>query len=140
MIEYGHTADGITERQLGGFFENWPQPPSRETHLRLLRASDQIVLAVDAESGDVVGFITAVSDGILSAYIPLLEVRADHRGRGIGRELVRRMLARLERLYMVDLTCDAALQPFYRAAGMQKAVGMSIRNYDRQSGDEPTIR
>lgn len=31
-----------------------------------------------------VGFVTALTDRVLSAYIPLLEVRADRRGRGIA--------------------------------------------------------
>ncbi len=136
MIEYRQTAREITAHQLGGFFENWPNPPSTETHLRILRASDLVELAVDGATGEVIGFVTAVSDGILAAYIPLLEVRREYRGRGIGRELVQRMLARLGDLYMVDLVCDTSLQPFYRAAGMRDAVGMTIRNYDRQSGDD----
>ena len=44
---------------------------------------------VDGErSGQVVGFITAISDGVLSAYIPLLEVLPGWRSQGIGGELV----------------------------------------------------
>ena len=65
--------DGVEPDQLAGFFVGWPDPPSPETHLKILHASHAIVLAQD-RSGQVVGFINAVSDGILSAYIPLLEV------------------------------------------------------------------
>jgi hypothetical protein len=36
MIEYIYTSEGITPPQLQGFFEGWPDPPSPETHLRLL--------------------------------------------------------------------------------------------------------
>lgn len=138
MIAYRQAATGISVRQLHGFFEGWRNPPSAETHLRLLLASDLVELAVEEVAGEVVGFITAVSDGILSAYVPLLEVRPDHRGRGIGKELVRRMLARLEHLYMIDLICDVSLQPFYRVAGMSDAVGMMIRNYEQQSARGPS--
>ena len=60
-----------------------------------------------------VGFITAISDGVLSAFIPLLEVLPAP-GPGIGSELVRRMLSELEDFYMVDLVCDPELEPFYR--------------------------
>jgi ribosomal protein S18 acetylase RimI-like enzyme len=134
MIRYVHTIEGITPEQLEGFFEGWPDPPSPETHLKLLENSDHVVLALDGASGNVIGFITAISDGVLSAYIPLLEVLPEHRGKGIGSELVRRMLDRLSGLYMVDLVCDTELQAFYASLGMRPATGMMVRNYERQSG------
>ena len=134
MIRYTEAIEGITPDKLEGFFEGWPNPPTPETHLRLLEQSDEVILAVDGASGEVVGFITAISDGVLAAYIPLLEVRPAYRGRGIGTALVRRMLDRLDDLYMVDLLCDPALQPFYAALGMRPATGMMVRNYEQQSG------
>ena len=136
MIEYIYTSEGIMPQQIQGFFEDWPDPPSPETHLRLLANSDEIVLAVDDETGNIVGYITAISDNVLSAYIPLLEVLPEYRGRGIGRELVRRILDRLKGLYMVDLLCDSDLQPFYASLGMVPVTGMMLRNYGRQSGEE----
>jgi ribosomal protein S18 acetylase RimI-like enzyme len=127
MIEYTDSLDGVETAHLDGFFVGWPSPPSNETFLALLRGSAHVVLARSRD--DVVGFVTAVSDGVLSAYIPLLEVRPDHHGRGIGTELMRRMLAKLDSLYMVDLCCDADLEPFYRRLGLQVwDRGMGIRN------------
>lgn len=134
MIEYRDTAEGIGPHQLAGFFEGWPNPPTRETHLALLHRSDEIVVAVSSGDGAVVGFVTALTDGVLAAYIPLLEVRAAFRGRGIGRELVRRLLERLAALYMVDVMCDPDVQPFYEKLGFRRAVGASVRRFDRQSG------
>ena len=137
MIDYTDSVVAVTPNQLDGFFVGWPSPPSPATHLRLLAGSDHVVLAVDRESSRVVGFVTAISDGLLSAYIPLLEVLPTYRGRGIGTELMRRMLAKLRDLYMVDLLCDPELQPFYERLGMRPAAGMLVRNYDRQSGLPP---
>jgi ribosomal protein S18 acetylase RimI-like enzyme len=134
VILYVESAEGIRPSQLHGFFEGWPNPPSAETHLALLRGSDRVIIAVDQEADRVVGFITAVTDGVLSAYIPFLEVLPAYRGRGIGSELARRMIERLEGLYMIDLLCDPAAQPFYARLGMRPAVGMMTRNYERQSG------
>jgi hypothetical protein len=74
MISYTDSVAGITADKLQGFFVGWPNPPSPETHLKLLANSNYIVLAVDDETGNIVGFITAISDGVLSAYIPFLEV------------------------------------------------------------------
>lgn len=134
MIVYRDNLDGLTPRKLAGFFEGWPDPPSPETHLRILQGSAHVILALNDETGAVVGFVTAISDGVLSAYIPLLEVRRDYQGRGIGQELMRRMLVRLEHLYMVDLICDLELQPYYQRFGMRPASGMMLRHHSRQAG------
>ncbi|MBD3299655.1 MAG: GNAT family N-acetyltransferase [candidate division Zixibacteria bacterium] len=134
MIDYRGSVAGIQPDQLQGFFEGWPKHPTPERHLALLQNSDYVVIAWDDETQRVVGFINAVSDRVLSAYIPLLEVLPAYRKRGIGGELVRRMLERLSHLYMVDLTCDADLQPFYERLGMQRYTSMMMRRFDRQDG------
>jgi ribosomal protein S18 acetylase RimI-like enzyme len=136
MIKYVEELTGITADKLHGFFGGWPRCPPPETHLRVLKGSDEVVLAVDDETEKVVGFITAISDGVLFAYIPLVEVLPEYRGKGIGSELVRRMLEKLEGFYAVDLLCDPDLQPFYARLGMSKATGMMLRSFERQSGGE----
>ena len=133
-VRYCSSPDGITADQLRGFFHGWPDPPTPETHLRLLQASYRVVLALDADSGEVVGRVTAISDGILSAYIPLLEVRPAYRNQGIGVELMRRMLALLEDFYMVDLVCDRKHQAGYEQVGFRPGLAMTIRRFNRQCG------
>ena len=133
-VHYQDSLEGVRPDQLAGFFLGWPDPPDPLRHLEILERSSYVCLAIDDGSGQVVGFINAISDGILSAYIPLLEVRLSHRGTGIGRRLVERMTARLSHVYMVDLICDEPLDPFYRDLGFTRLVGMGIRNHDRQSG------
>ncbi len=133
MIHYQNTLENITEAMLEGFFDGWPNPPSTATFLKLLKGSSALWLAQDGAK--VVGFITAVSDGVLSAYIPLLEVLPDYKGRGIGSALTHKMLDSLSHLYMIDLLCDDDVAPFYERLDMRRAGGMYIRNYHRQSGD-----
>jgi ribosomal protein S18 acetylase RimI-like enzyme len=130
VIAYESTLEGVREGDLVGFFVGWPTPPSPATHLRLLHGSDFVVLAREAESGRVVGFVTAVGDGVLSAFIPLLEVIPEYHRRGIGSELVRRMLALLEGTYMIDLCCDDDLVAFYERFEMSRWVGMGVRRRD----------
>lgn len=138
MITYQHTLENITPAGLKGFFAGWKSPPpSEEKFYEILEGSAEIVLAVDDESNRVVGFITAISDGVQNAFIPLLEVLPEYRGRGIGRELVRRMLARLDGYYAIDLTCDPSLQPFYGKSGMMPSTGMCIRNFNWTAGHLP---
>jgi ribosomal protein S18 acetylase RimI-like enzyme len=134
QVVYRTDLDGIAPEQLHGFFEGWPNPPTPQTHLRILRGSSAFVLAVDAASGRVVGFVTALSDGVLSAYLPLLEVLPAYRGRGIGRALVRRALAELGDLYMIDVTCDPGIVPFYRALGLRPATAANLRRRELQAG------
>jgi ribosomal protein S18 acetylase RimI-like enzyme len=134
MIEYLYTAEDIEPNQLQGFFVGWPNPPTPETHLRLLRNSDRIVVAIDTTNNIVVGFITAITDKVLAAYIPLLEVLPEYQKQKIGTTLVKKMLEQLKEFYAVDLLCDEDLQPYYEHLGMRRATGMFRRNYDRQSG------
>lgn len=115
----------------GGFFIGWPNPPTPEAHLEILRGSYAIVLALD-EYSQVVGFVNAISDGVCSAYLPLLEVLPEHQGKGVGAELVRRMLMQLRHIYMIDLSCDESLIPYYRKLGFVSGTAMMIRNYDHQ--------
>ena len=138
-INYRTGAEDLKPEQLQGFFVGWPNPPTPETHLRLLQNSAEVVWALDQATDQVVGFVSAITDGVLTAYIPLLEVLPAYQRRGIGRELMRRMLTRLDNFYMVDLLCDAPLQPFYEAVGMHPATGMLRRHYERQSGSDKSL-
>ena len=134
MITYTTSLANIAADHLrGGFFVGWPHPPSPETHLRVLQGSAYVVLVRDGEN--VVGYITAITDGVLAAYIPHLEVLKSYQGQGIGTELVRRMFDQLKQIYMIDLICDTDVQPFYDRLGMVRYTGMIKRNYDRQSGE-----
>jgi ribosomal protein S18 acetylase RimI-like enzyme len=126
-VVYTTDVSGVTPAELEGFFVGWPSPPSPERHLEILRGSDYVVLACEGERGRVVGFITAISDGVLSAFIPLLEVLPEHQGHGIGSELVRRMLSQLEHFYMVDLVCDPELESFYARFEMMLLTSMGVR-------------
>ncbi len=74
MIHYLDNTTNITSEQLHGFFVGWRNPSSSEEHLSLLRGSNHVVLAMDDDSGRVVGFITAITDGVQAAFIPQLEV------------------------------------------------------------------
>lgn len=139
-LQYTETLSEITPQMLSsGFFVGWQNPPSPETHLKILENSQYVILAIDIDTKQIVGFINAISDYILSACIPLLEVLPEYQNQGIGSELVSRMLKKLNHLYMIDLVCDNELQSFYETRGMTNAsdwqVGaMIIRNYDNQPG------
>jgi ribosomal protein S18 acetylase RimI-like enzyme len=127
MIRYTSSLDGIHTEMLEGFFVGWRSPRTPEEHLAILARSDLIVLAIDTETDRIVGFVTALTDGMQAAFVPLIEILPEFQGRGIGSELMRRMLDALGSIPCVDLTCDPELRPFYRKFGMIPSVGMILR-------------
>ena len=133
-IVFRSDLDDVRTEQLTGFFVGWPDPPCPQRHLEILRASHGVEFAVDENTGQVVGFINVISDGVFSAFIPLLEVLPEYQGQGIGRRLVENVVGRYQHLYMLDLCCDEAVVPFYESIDFQRVVGMVHRNFEHQSG------
>ena len=130
MITYIENIEGITPKQLEGFLAHWDFVPSQDTLLQILRGSSHILIALDSETRNVLGYITALSDGVSCGYISHLEVRLAHRNNGIGTELMRRMLSKLQSLYGIYLGCAPAMAPFYERLGFQKMTAMSKRRRD----------
>ena len=126
-IEYTDQINRIAIEQLDGFFVGWKEPLSPERHYNLLRGSTHFITALDGSK--VVGYITALSDGVISSFIPQLEVLPEYQRTGIGSELVRRMLEKLDGIMNVDLTCDPEVQPFYEKFNMLRSIGMVLRKY-----------
>lgn len=135
MIVYTDKVNDIDESRLNGFFVGWPNPPSTKKHKEILLKSNYAWVAIDESTDNVVGFITAISDGVISAYIPLLEVLPTYKGQGIGTKLTELMIETLKNLYMVDLLCDEDVMPFYDRLHMFRCKGMCLRNYERQNAE-----
>jgi GNAT superfamily N-acetyltransferase len=64
----------------------WASGRSRETVARLVREAARVVGAYHADTQ--VGFARAASDGVAVAYLADVYVLPEHRGRGLGKELV----------------------------------------------------
>lgn len=128
VISYSTDISDLSEADLAGFFVDWPAPPSPAQHLAVLRGSYRVVIA--RSDGQVVGFVNMISDGVLTAFIPWLEVLPSFQGQGIGTELMRRVVAEASHFYSIDLTCDEDLRPYYERLGMFALTGMGLRNRD----------
>jgi ribosomal protein S18 acetylase RimI-like enzyme len=133
MIKYTSQIKDLKPDQLAGFFVGWPNPPSAEKHLEIIQNSYKSIIAFDGEK--VVGFVNAISDGILSAYIPLIEVLPEYQKRGVARKLMELMIQEFSNFYMIDLVCDENLKSFYEKFGMNSLSAVGIRNFDKQSGE-----
>jgi len=132
MICFTDSLNGVEDNDLDGFFTGWPNPPTCSAHLEILKGSSHVELAV-LGNGKVVGYITVISDGVSCAYIPHLEVLPEYRGKGIGSELVGRVLEHCKHMYMIDLMCDEDVRLFYEKMGFRAGRGMMVRNYKKQN-------
>ena len=85
----------------------------------LIRGSLVFVVAVDRASGRAVGMGRAISDGVSDAYIQDLVVLPEYRGRGIGRAILRQVLAacRAKGIGWIGLIAEGGSDGFYRPLG-----------------------
>jgi len=58
-IKYTKNLDNITEEMLKGFFADWSNPPSSETHMKVLKDSYCSYIAIDQDSKKAVGFVNS---------------------------------------------------------------------------------
>ena len=85
------------------------------------------------DTGRLVGFGRVVSDGVLYAMIYDLIVIPSHRRRGIGSEILRRLVARCQEagIREVQLFSSAGKSEFYQKRGFEdrpaNAPGMRLR-------------
>jgi len=124
-ITYTSNIKDITIENLDGFFVDWAKPLTPKQHLTHLEKCAHFVAALDGVR--VIGFISALSDGVGCAFIPLLEVLPEYQKQGIGKELVSKMLEILKDIYAIDLVCDEDVQGFYEQFGMMKLKAMGLR-------------
>lgn len=129
MTEYKYDITGLTEEDLAEFFEGWQKKPSPSKRFNILKNSDYVIFA--CERNRVIGFINAVTDKTLSAYIPLPEVLPEYRQKGIVSGLVKRILEQLKDYYMIDTCCDTTLTSYYKKLGFTEVTGMIIRNFSK---------
>jgi ribosomal protein S18 acetylase RimI-like enzyme len=73
-----------------------------------------------------VGFARAISDGVRHAYISTVVVAPDYRGRGIGRQLIARLLEGRDEIAFV-LHSRPDVKPFYAKSGFSDAEDMMRR-------------
>jgi GNAT superfamily N-acetyltransferase len=84
-----------------------------------LLASHSLVTAWDGAA--LVGLGNALSDGHLVVYFPHLVVRPAYQGRGIGTELMTRLMARYRGLHQQALLADGRAIDFYKKLGFTRA-------------------
>jgi GNAT superfamily N-acetyltransferase len=70
----------------------WMRWRTREIVAQQVRGAWRVVGAYEKSSGSMVGFARAFSDGFSNAYLADVFVLPEHRGRGLGKAIVRKMI------------------------------------------------
>ena len=113
--------DTIEEREVLALYaaNRWSSAQKPRELLAALRSSHGLVTArID---GELVGVGNAISDGHLVVYFPHLLVHPDFHRQGIGRDMMKAMLARYGGFHQLMLTADGDAVAFYEALGFERA-------------------
>ncbi len=87
--------------------------------IRTMLDSTRVCLGV--WDGDrLIGFARAVTDDRFRAFVEDVVVDEAYRERGIGAEMMRRLLARLAHVAEIALVCDDKMIPFYERLGFER--------------------
>ena len=81
-----------------------------------------------------IGYIDAVSNGVTDAYIQDLMVCPKYQGKGIGTELMNRIITYLKenKIYMISVVFEDKLLPFYKRFGFSPMLCGQMQTYDME--------
>ena len=83
------------------------------------------------EDDKLIGYIDSVSNGVTDAYIQDLMVCPDYQGKGIGTDLMDKMIEYLKekRIYMISVVYEEGLKPFYERFGFYNMLCGQMETY-----------
>ena len=83
------------------------------------------------EDEKLIGYIDSVSNGVTDAYIQDLMVCPDHQGKGIGTELMNKMIRYLKEKHicMISVIYEEGLEPFYERFGFYHMMCGQMETY-----------
>jgi len=119
-IEYSHSRN-IPVEQLVKLYEAvaWSSAEKPEALQCAMAACHSVITAWDGNT--LVGLANAISDGHLVVYYPHLLVHPQYQRRGIGRQLMRVLMARYDGFHQQVLIADGQALDFYRKCGFVRA-------------------
>lgn len=89
------------------------------------------IAVYEEENQNLIGFVDSVSNGVTDAYIQDLMVHPDFQGKGLGSELMNKMIDYLKKtgIYMISVLYDEGLKDFYARFGFYNFRGGQLETY-----------
>ena len=99
--------------ELDGLFSTvqWQVSGHIDRLVKAMGKYDRVITAWDGER--LAGLVCSLDDGAITAYIHYLIVHPDYQRRGVGRELMRRIMREYVGFMRVELIADADAVGFY---------------------------
>jgi GNAT superfamily N-acetyltransferase len=94
---------------------DWSSANKPDQLMAALAGSHTVITAWDGDR--LVGLGNTISDGALVVYFPHLVVHPDYQRRGIGREIVRRLMDRYAGFHQHAILADGDAIAFYEKCG-----------------------
>jgi len=138
IVKTAPTDDIVALYRAGGWWKE--SQAARDAIPPMIRGSFRFILARDA-SGRAVGMGRAISDGASDAYIQDLVVLPEYRGRGIGNEIVRRLVqeCRKAQITWIGVIAEPGTSQFYRPLGFEPMPDYTPMLF-RWVADEPPLK
>lgn len=85
---------------------------------KVFQSSNVVAIAYDEDN--IAGFGRALSDGVFNAAIYDVVIDEKYQNKGIGQQIIEKLLAQLNGISCVHLVSTAGNEEFYRKAGFRK--------------------
>jgi GNAT superfamily N-acetyltransferase len=105
----------------------WSRPTTDHDLAEVLKQGPAVA-AWDGER--LVGFVRALSDGHLAAYVEDVMVHVGCRGSGVGEKILSRLLEEVGNAANVSLFCEPPVAPFYEKVGFQRTSYVLMQHDD----------
>ena len=89
------------------------------------------IAVYEEQSQKLIGFVDSISNGVTDAYIQDFMVHPDFQGKGIGSELMNKMIEYLKGagIYMISVLYDEDLKSFYSRFGFYNMLCGQMETY-----------
>lgn len=89
------------------------------------------IAVYEEENQKLIGFVDSVSNGVTDVYIQDLMVHPDFQGKGLGSELMNKMIDYLKKadIYMISVLYDEDLKDFYSRFGFYNLLCGQMETY-----------
>ena len=117
--------DIVSLYKAGGWWKDHYDPKGI---LPLIEKSFAFTVAVDEKSGRTLGMGRIISDGVSDAYLQDIVVLPEHRRKGIGKKILKKMVehCRKQGLVWIGLIAEESTEDFYSTMGFKRFEGQPM--------------